>query len=227
MKFLFFKPKDEGSFYSEPNILTLIRLFSSIPFFTVALITQRELYNFVGLGIHWVGDYLDGVWARKFGQETILGAEIDIIADRIEMLFFFLNFLFFHPHLYLPAVLFILDFAFIDFYLSYQFVKFDIISPNYFYKIDKRVYLLNFTRPAKSINSSLVAVLLIFLPSVPWLATVSAAGLIVIKSYSVHLLNKKRHLQKVSRHKVEIQAQPVWTEKNQKQNKDSQLLSQR
>jgi CDP-diacylglycerol--glycerol-3-phosphate 3-phosphatidyltransferase len=210
-----FKPKDPGSTYSEPNVITLARLASSISFFVLAFTTQREVYNFIGLGIHWVGDWLDGVWARRFNQETILGAEIDIIADRVEMLFFFMNFLFFHPHLYIPIVLFILDFAFVDFYLSYQFVKFDIISPNYFYKVDKRVYLLNFTRPAKSINSSLVAVLLIFLPSVPWLATMSAGALIVVKTYSVHLLNKKRYLQKVSRLQRETQPRPALTEKNQ------------
>lgn len=209
------KPKDADSIYSESNIITLIRLLSSIFFFVLALKTQREIYNFIGLGIHWVGDWLDGVWARKFSQETILGAEIDIIADRVEMLFFFLNFLYFHPHLYVPIVLFILDFAFVDFYLSYQFVKFDIISPNYFYKVDRRVYLLNFTRPAKSINSSLVALLLIFLPSLPWLATASAGALIVVKTYSVHLLNKKRHLQKVSRLQREAQPRPVLAEKNQ------------
>jgi CDP-diacylglycerol--glycerol-3-phosphate 3-phosphatidyltransferase len=209
------KPKNADSVYSEANIITLIRLLSSIPFFVLALKTQREMYNFIGLGIHWVGDWLDGVWARKLSQETILGAEIDIIADRVEMLFFFLNFLYFHPHLYVPIVLFILDFAFVDFYLSYQFVKFDIISPNYFYKVDRRVYLLNFTRPAKSINSSLVAVLLIFLPSLPWLATASAGALIVVKTYSVHLLNKKRHLQKVSRLQREAQPRHVLEEINQ------------
>lgn|GEM_PF-345420 len=215
MRYLLFRPKDPGCIYSEPNVITLVRLLASMPFFVIALTTQREVYNFIGLGIHWAGDWLDGLWARKFSQETILGAEIDIIADRVEMLFFFLNFLYFNPHLYVPIVLFILDFAFVDFYLSYQFVKFDIISPNYFYKVDRRVYLLNFTRSAKSINSSLVALLLIFLPSIPWLATVSAAGLIVVKTYSVHLLIKKRHLQKASHVQLETQPRPVLTEKNQ------------
>ncbi|MDH7513771.1 MAG: CDP-alcohol phosphatidyltransferase family protein [Clostridiales bacterium] len=215
MRHLLFKRKDPGAIFSEPNILTLIRLFSSIPFFVLALSTQKEVYNFIGFGIHAVGDILDGVWARKFKQETILGAEIDIIADRVELLFFFVNFLFFHPHLYIPIVLFILNFAFIDFYLSYQFVKFDIISPNYFFKVDRRVYLLNFTRPAKFINSSLVALLLIFLPSLSWLATLSALSLIAVKSFSIHLLIKKRHLQKVSRIQPETQPLSVLTEKNQ------------
>lgn len=215
MRSFLFRPKDSGCTYSEPNIITLVRLLSSVFFFVLAFSTQREVYNFIGLGIHWVGDWLDGVWARSFSQETILGAEIDIIADRVEMLFFFMNFLFFHPQLYLPVFLFILEFAFVDFYLSYQFVKFDIISPNYFYKVDRRVYLLNFTRLAKSINSSLVVLLLIFLPSLPWLAVMSGISLIMVKTYSIHLLFKKRHLQRVSRAQLESQPRPVLTENNQ------------
>lgn len=194
-----FKPIHPDSFRSEPNIITLVRLVSSVIFFVLAVATSKETYNFIGLGIHWVGDWLDGVVARVFKRETILGAEIDIIADRVESLFFFLVFLSFHPQLYIPVVLYIFDFAFVDFYLSYQFIKFDIISVNYFYKVDRTVFLLNFSRAGKIINSAVVTLLLIFLPDYPVIPSLLAVILIGIKGYSVWLLNKKRHLQKIPR----------------------------
>ena len=153
---------------------------------------MNPTYNFIGLGIHWLGDVSDGFYARRFKQETILGAEIDIIADRIETLFFYINFLFFRPHLFVPIVIYIINFAFIDFYLSYQFIKYDIISPNYFYKVDRTVHKLNYTRVAKFCNSTVVTLLLIFLPQFQVIAIVFASILIGVKIFSIYLLNKKK-----------------------------------
>jgi CDP-diacylglycerol--glycerol-3-phosphate 3-phosphatidyltransferase len=193
-----FKNRSAESIYSESNLITLLRLGTSLIFFTLALIQKNEIYNYIGLGIHWFGDVADGFVARFFHQETILGAEIDIIADRVECLFFFINFLFFHPQLYLPIIVYLLDFAFIDFYLSYQFIKFDIISPNYFYKVDKMVYTLNYSPGGKFANSTVVPLLLIFLPNWWPLALIWTSGLIGIKLFSFHLLNKKKNLGKTS-----------------------------
>jgi len=120
-----FKSTKPDSLASGANLITLFRLLSSLLFFCLAAVYHRELYNYLGLGLHWLGDWLDGFWAKTFKQRTILGAEIDIIADRVECLFFFINFISFHPGLVWPVTLYILNFAFIDFYLSYQFIKFD------------------------------------------------------------------------------------------------------
>lgn len=186
-----FKPKDPHCFYSEPNILTLLRLVLSLAFFILAIIEQSPTYNFIGLGIHWLGDVLDGTYARIFKQETILGAEIDIIADRVEILFFFVNFLYFNPQLFLPVAIYIINFAFVDFYLSYQFLKHDIISPLYFHKVDRTVHLLNFSLGGRCFNSTMVPLFLIFLPHLQIIATIFASALIGVKSYSIYLLNKK------------------------------------
>jgi CDP-diacylglycerol--glycerol-3-phosphate 3-phosphatidyltransferase len=186
------KPRRPESVYSEPNIITLVRLSASLVFFALAVLKHRELYNFIGLGIHWFGDVADGWYARTFKQETVLGAEIDIIADRVETLFFFVNFIHFHPGLWLPVVVYVLDFAFVDFYLSYQFVKYDIISINYFAKVDRRVYALNFSPPAKFCNSTIPPLILILLPRLWVLALAGALTLIAVKVYSISLLWKKR-----------------------------------
>ncbi len=187
-----FKPKDPHCFYSEPNILTVFRLVLSLTFFILAILKQSPTYNFIGLGIHWLGDILDGTYARIFKQETILGAEIDIIADRVEILFFFVNFLYFSPQLFLPVAIYLINFAFVDFYLSYQFLKHDIISPLYFHEVERTVYLLNFSIGGRFFNSTVVPLFLIFLPQLQIIAVIIASALIGVKSFSIHLLNKKR-----------------------------------
>jgi CDP-diacylglycerol--glycerol-3-phosphate 3-phosphatidyltransferase len=183
-------PRSADRFFSEPNVITLFRLILSLVFFGLAVIKSSPVYNFIGLGVLWLGDVADGAWARRFKQETILGAEIDIIADRVEILFFYVNFLHFHPRLFLPVGLYIIEFAFIDFFLSYQFVKFGIISPNYFGRVDRTVYLLNYSPVAKFINSTAVTILLIFLPELQLAALAIAAGYCGIKIYSVLRLRK-------------------------------------
>jgi CDP-diacylglycerol--glycerol-3-phosphate 3-phosphatidyltransferase len=186
------KPRDPQSHSSRANIITLIRLAACLVLFALAVVKNRELYNFVGLGVHWFGDSLDGWFARVFKQETVLGAEIDLIADRIESLFFFINFLHFHPGLVLPVIVYVLNFAFVDLYLSYQFVKYDIISINYFGRVDRRVYGLNFSPQGKFANGAPVPLILIFLPKLWAAALIWALGLIAVKLYSIARLWKIR-----------------------------------
>lgn len=187
-----FGPREPGSAYSEANLVTLLRLVGSLVFFILAAVRGDPIANFIGLGIHWLGDVLDGALARKARQETILGAEIDIIADRVEILFFYVNFLHFHPGVAVAAAVYVLDFAFVDFYLSSQFLKFDLISPNYFGRVDRRVYLLNFSPGGKFVNSTVVTLLLIFLPAWQAAAAALAGGLIVVKVYSIRRLARIR-----------------------------------
>ena len=185
-------PRPPQSLYSEANLVTAVRLVVSLAFFALAVVAGRELYNFVGLAVHWAGDSLDGWTARHFRQETVLGAEADIVADRVETLFFFVNFVHFHPALFLPVVVYILDFAVVDFYLSYQFVKFDIISINYFDRVDRRVYDLNFSPAGKLANSAVVPLILIFAPAARGVALALAGGLIAVKVHSAGRLLRLR-----------------------------------
>ncbi|MFZ1946468.1 MAG: CDP-alcohol phosphatidyltransferase family protein [bacterium] len=192
LKIRFGRPRDPKSFHSEANLLTYARLVLCLTFFILALVEKRELYNYIGIVIHWVADVADGYVARKLKQETIYGAEIDIISDRIETTFFCVNFMFFHPALFIPIAVFLLDFAFVDFYLTNQFTKFSLISPNHFYKVDRTVFALNFGRTGKAVNSVAVVALLAFFPSLWVVATALAAGLIGVKIYSIWRLYRKR-----------------------------------
>jgi len=189
-KIKIFSPLPPESIFSIPNVITLIRFVGSIAFFVLAILKMNQTYNYIGLVIHIIGDVADGNYARFFKQETIFGAEIDIIADRVEFLFFYIIFLMFKPELAIPVALFIINFAFIDFYLSYQFLKFDLISINHFYKVDRTVHKLNFSLLAKPANTVVVTFILIFLPQFWLFAAVFAAVLIVVKCYSIYRLHQ-------------------------------------
>ena len=197
LKNVFFDPRPPESSFSIPSVITLMRFGLSIIFFILAIHRMNITYNYIGLVIHWIGDVLDGNYARFFKQETILGAEFDLIADRIEILFFFVIFLLFYPQLYLPVAIYIFNFAFLDFILCYQFVKFDIISINYFYKVDPVVHRWNFTPLAKILNSTVIILLLIFVPQLWLLTSVLALGWVGIKSYSIYRVMRLQVEQRV------------------------------
>ncbi len=187
-KIKIFSPLPPESTFSIPNVITVIRFVGSLVFFMLAIVKKDLTYNYVGLVVHWIGDVVDGNWARFFKQETIVGAEIDIIADRVGFLFFYVLYLVFKPELALPVALFVINFALIDFYLSYQFLKFDLISINYFYKVDRTVYKLNFNFLGKAANTVVITLTLIFFPQFWLFATVFAVGLIFVKCYSIYRL---------------------------------------
>jgi len=189
-KIKIFSPLPPESIFSIPNVITVIRFVGSLVFFILAIEKMDLTYNYIGLAIHWIGDMADGNYARFFKQETIFGAEIDIIADRVGFLFFYIIYLVFKPELALPVALFVINFAFIDFYLSYQFLKFDLISINYFYKVDRTVYKLNFSFLGKPANTVVVTLTLIFFPQYWLFAAVFAIGLIVVKCYSIYRLHR-------------------------------------
>lgn len=188
LKNVLFGPKPPESVFSIPSVITLLRFALSIVFFILAIHKMDITYNYIALAIHWLGDIADGNYARFFKQETIVGAEIDLIADRVEILFFFVIFLVFYPQLYLPVTIYIFNFAFLDFFLCYQFVKFGIISINYFDKVDPFVHKWNFSFWAKILNSAVIILLLILLPQLWLLTTVLAIMWVGIKSYSIYRL---------------------------------------
>ena len=160
-----FGPREPGSAFSEANIVTLLRLGGSLVFFVLAAVRGDPTVNFIGLGIHWLGDVLDGVLRpegpagdhprgrdrhhRRPGRGPLLLRELPPFPSRVAV----------------ATAIYVLDFAFVDFYLSYQFLKFDLISPNYFCQVDRRVYRLNFSPGGKFVNSTVVTLVLIFLPA--------------------------------------------------------------
>ena len=129
---------------------------------------------------YWFGDVLDGAWARLRDHETRFGGVLDIICDRACALVFYSGVAWHLPALVLPVGVYLFEFAVVDMVLSLAFVSWPLISPNYFYLVDRPLWLWNWSKPAKAVNSSAFAVLLLLTENV-WLCTVIAAALLALK----------------------------------------------
>lgn len=150
------------------NLVTLVRLVLGVAAFGVVFGGGRERWAYLGLVIYWIGDLLDGLLARRRGEETVFGAEFDILADRLQVCLFYLAYLKFHPEKTLVALVFLFEFMVLDHFLSNQFARWRVRSPNYFYEVDRVTWAWLWSTPAKALNCGLVTLLVIGQPW-PWI----------------------------------------------------------
>jgi CDP-diacylglycerol--glycerol-3-phosphate 3-phosphatidyltransferase len=119
-----------------------------------AITVQSAVLLVVAYGIYWLGDMLDGYLARRLKQETKLGAVLDIICDRACSAICACCILMLAPQTW-PAILpFLLSFLMVDTMLSLSFLHWDLKSPNYFGSVDQRIWRLNWSPPAKALNTA-------------------------------------------------------------------------
>lgn len=136
------------------------------------------------LAVYWVGDSLDGFVARIRGCETRIGAVLDILCDRFCSAAFYLGLVWLHSEFAVPVFLYLAEFMVLDCFLSMAFLAWPVRSPNYFYVVDRQLWLWNWSKPGKALNSALFAVLLLVTGWV-WLASLIACGLLVLKAASL------------------------------------------
>ena len=110
-----------------------------------------------------------------------------MLCDRLNCAAFYLCFAALQHEMILPVAVYLFEFLVIDFFLSLAFLAWPIRSPNYFYEVDERIYRWNWSKPAKAVNSSLFAVLLL-VTGWWWLGLVIALGLVVLKCVSLRWL---------------------------------------
>jgi CDP-diacylglycerol--glycerol-3-phosphate 3-phosphatidyltransferase len=175
--------------YREPvltwaNVVTALRTLVCVGLFAAAAVRHSARLNLIGLGIYWILDILDGYLARRLNQETRLGAQFDILSDRLLVVFFYTNHLAWHHQLVVPIALFLVQFMLVDQFLSNQFLQWSIRSPNYFYLVEPMIWRLNWSPLAKASNTGL-ATLLLLLAGSPWWSALASSALIVIKIYSL------------------------------------------
>lgn len=175
---------DPEAIRSLPNLITALRSLLCLGIFSYAAYSQNPVINLFGLLIHWLGDGLDGFLARWLQQETVFGAQIDILADRIHLAFFYFNCLTLDTSLLVPVILFIFNFLVLDHHLSNQYLRWGIISPNYFYKVDELIWRLNWSQVGKFINTGPFALLVILTDDLV-LPTIVILIVIGIKSFSL------------------------------------------
>jgi CDP-diacylglycerol--glycerol-3-phosphate 3-phosphatidyltransferase len=171
------------------NAVTLTRTVVGLALFTVAAIEHSMAWNLAGLAVYWCLDALDGHLARCLHQETRSGAQFDILSDRFLIAFFYLNYLSLHPEAATVIALYLFEFMVLDHYLSNQFMRWPILSPNYFHAVDRTIWRLNWSPPGKVFNSAVVTALLLG-TGLAWPVVPVLVALYCIKLYSAVRLHR-------------------------------------
>ncbi|MCH1866270.1 CDP-alcohol phosphatidyltransferase family protein [Nocardioides sp. CFH 31398] len=167
-----------------PTVVTLARTVGAVALSAVAAQQSSLVLLVAGLVVYWIGDVLDGAVARALGQESRVGALLDIFSDRLCAASFYIGLAWLQPDLAPAVFVYLAQFMVIDCLLSIAFVAWPIRSPNYFYVVDRRLWLWNWSPPGKAVNSAIVAVLLLVTGSM-WVGLALALALVVLKTASL------------------------------------------
>jgi CDP-diacylglycerol--glycerol-3-phosphate 3-phosphatidyltransferase len=174
---------------TSATVITFVRTVASVVLAGLAARDQSITLLVVALVVYWAGDSLDGFVARIRGCETRMGAVLDILCDRFCAAAFYLGLVWLHPDYAVPVFIYLGEFMVVDCFLSLAFLAWPVRSPNYFYVIDRQLWLWNWSKPGKAVNSSLFAVLLLVTGWV-WPAAAIATALLVMKSLSLVRLGR-------------------------------------
>jgi CDP-diacylglycerol--glycerol-3-phosphate 3-phosphatidyltransferase len=171
-------------FGTSATVVTAVRTVLAVVLAGLAAERGSLTLLVASLAVYWVGDSLDGFVARTRGCETRIGAVLDILCDRLCSAAFYIGLVWLHSEFAVPVFLYLAEFMVLDCFLSMAFLAWPVRSPNYFYVVDRPLWLWNWSKPGKTLNSSLFAVLLLVTGWV-WLAAVIACGLLVLKIASL------------------------------------------
>lgn len=179
------------SYLTWPNLVTVVRTVLALVLMTAGVARPSSTLLFGGLAAYWVGDIVDGVLARRTGTETRTGAVLDVVADRVCVAVFFLGYAQRHEEMLVPVTVFLVNFMFVDAMLSLSFLNWPLLSTNYFYLVDRRLYRLNWSPLAKALNSGLLLVVMVVTGSV-YATLALAVAQFAVKAYSSVLLVRLR-----------------------------------
>jgi CDP-diacylglycerol--glycerol-3-phosphate 3-phosphatidyltransferase len=174
---------------TSATVITFVRTVSAVVLAGLAVRQESLTLLVVSLVVYWAGDSLDGFVARVRGCETRTGAVLDILCDRLCAASFYLGLVWLHHEFVVPVFIYLAEFMVIDCFISLAFLAWPVRSPNYFYVIDRTTWLWNWSKPAKTVNSSLFAVLLLVTGQV-WLGTLVAVALLAMKTVSMVRLGR-------------------------------------
>jgi CDP-diacylglycerol---glycerol-3-phosphate 3-phosphatidyltransferase len=169
------------------TVITFVRTIVSVVLAAMAAHQQSLTLLVVALAVYWVGDMLDGFYARVRDCETRIGAVLDIMCDRFNAAAFYIGLAWLQPDLSPAIFVYLAEFMVIDCFLSIAFLAWPIRSPNYFFVVDRTIWLWNWSKPAKAVNSALFAVLLL-VTGWMWVGLVIATALLVLKCVSLRRL---------------------------------------
>ena len=148
------------------NLVTSLRVAACIPLALVSILAPSRTLLLTAYAVYWVGDVLDGQLARRLGQETRVGAVLDIVSDRACSSVLVCALVVQEPRLSPALAVYLVQFMVVDCVLSLAFLRWPVLSPNYFYCVDRTVWRWNWSPLAKAVNTCgvVVAVLAGLLP---------------------------------------------------------------
>lgn len=172
-----------GPFNTVANWITAFRTVAALVLGFIAMAADdRVPWLIAAYATYWIGDSLDGLAARLMDQETRAGAVFDISTDRLCTGLLAAICLLEKPELAPAIFIFLLNYMVIDNVISLSFLLWPLVSLNYFYEVDRKVYLVNWSHPAKALNNVgiIVAIVIGNLP----LAMVIVIAQIAVKIWS-------------------------------------------
>jgi undecaprenyl-diphosphatase len=171
-------------FWTWATVVTMVRTIGSLTLIVLAIRGHSMSVLLGGLAVYWVGDILDGWLARRLDQETRIGAVADILSDRLSVVPFFVGVVWLERTWAVPVGVYLAEFLVVDLLLSLAFLAWPLVSPNYFYLVDHRIWCFNWSPLAKALNSAaFIGILLLTQDAV--LATAFALALLMLKCLSV------------------------------------------
>jgi phosphatidylglycerophosphate synthase len=142
-----------------PNAVTLVRTAAAVALAVPAIVHASPALLVAAYLCYWIGDILDGLLARALRQETRTGAVLDILADRACCCLCACALLELRTDLALPLAIFLFQFMVLDSLLSLSFLRWPLLSPNYFGLVHRGVHRWNWSPPAKAVNTGGLVVL--------------------------------------------------------------------
>ena len=174
-----------------PNRITLVRTVIAMAVATVAFRTGDMAWLVFGYFSYWFGDSLDGWVARRRNEESLSGAVFDIVCDRACSFLLAAAFMATFPATIGPLAIYLVQFGVLDTMLTFSFLLWpSILSPNYFYKVDRPIYTWNWSKPAKAMNTAAVVISLVVAgqTGAEWLPYTVAIAALVVKVVSSYRL---------------------------------------
>jgi hypothetical protein len=174
-----------------PNRITLVRTVVAMVIAAIAFRTGALSWLVIGYAAYWLGDIADGAVARYRNEESVAGAVFDIVCDRACSFLLAAAFMATFPATIGPLAIFLVQFGVLDTMLSLAFLLWPgTLSPNYFYKVDHPIWIWNWSRPAKAVNTAAVVGSLIIAHQIDahWLPYSIAIAACVVKVSSSYRL---------------------------------------
>jgi CDP-diacylglycerol--glycerol-3-phosphate 3-phosphatidyltransferase len=164
--------------------VTGARTVATVVLAGVAVQQESLAWLVASLVVYWVGDILDGLVARLLRCETRIGAVLDILCDRLSAAVFYVGLVWLQPEHIWAVMVYLAEFMVVDCFLSLAFLAWPIRSPNYFHVVDRTIWLWNWSKPAKAVNSAIFAVILL-VTGMPLLGLAIATALLALKCASL------------------------------------------